>query len=229
MVPFYQRSRQKRRAKRANSEKRVRSGQAAQQPAPQSVAPPGESAANDPTMVSHLPETRPPSPLEPGSQTLATEVGNWQMLQTYRVPSQMGNERLAMSYVAEAVKPFHLPERRLDQLGTAVAEATMNAMEHGNHYNPALPVMLQIFSSDAAIAVCISDKGGTGQQPAPKDYEAPDIEAKLAELQAPRGWGLFLIQNMVDEMHVLSNEDTHTIELILHLEDVSSSNGGMNT
>ncbi len=152
------------------------------------------------------------------SQTLATDAGDWQPLQAYQIPSEMGNERLAMSYVAETVKPFHLPERRLDQLGTAVAEATMNAMEHGNHYNPEIPVTLQIFSSDQAIAVRISDKGGTGLLPASEKYETPDIEAKLAEQQSPRGWGLFLIQNMVDEMHVHSDEDTHTIELILHLE-----------
>jgi anti-sigma regulatory factor (Ser/Thr protein kinase) len=94
----------------------------------------------------------------------------------------------------------------------------MNAMEHGNHYNPELPVTLQVRSSDQAIAVRISDKGGTSQLPAPEEYEAPNIEAKLAELQSPRGWGLFLIQNMVDEMHVLSDEENHTIELILRLE-----------
>ncbi len=227
MATFYQRFRQKRRDKRANNKKQVRSGQAAQQSASPSVSQPGESAANDPTFASHLSETHFPGQVELASQKLATEIGNWQILQTYRLPSQVGNERLAMSYVAEAVRPFHLPARRLDQLATAVAEATMNAMEHGNHYDPALPVVLQIFSSDAAIAVCISDKGGAGRQSVSEDYEAPDIEAKLAELQSPRGWGLFLIQNMVDEMHVLSNEDTHTIELILHLEEHSLE--GMNT
>ncbi|HVU71292.1 MAG TPA: SpoIIE family protein phosphatase [Ktedonobacteraceae bacterium] len=151
-------------------------------------------------------------------QQLESDQAGWQVVQSYLVPSAPGNERLAMSYVAEAVKPFHLPERRLDQLGTAVAEATMNAMEHGNHYNPELPVTLQVRSSDQAIAVRISDKGGTSQLPTPEEYEAPNIEAKLAELQSPRGWGLFLIQNMVDEMHVLSNEENHTIELILRLE-----------
>ncbi len=151
-------------------------------------------------------------------QQLESDQAGWRVVRSYLVPSAPGNERLAMSYVAEAVKPFHLPERRLDQLGTAVAEATMNAMEHGNHYNPELPVTLQVRSSDQAIAVRISDKGGTSQLPAPEEYEAPNIEAKLAELQSPRGWGLFLIQNMVDEMHVLSNEENHTIELILRLE-----------
>ncbi|HEY0757063.1 MAG TPA: SpoIIE family protein phosphatase [Ktedonobacteraceae bacterium] len=168
----------------------------------------------------HFLETLPTAILDTAgqNQTLATATGDWQLLQTYEIPSQVGNERLAMEYVAAALKDFHLPARRVDQLGTAVAEATMNAMEHGNHYKPEIPVTLQIFSSDQAIAVRISDQGGTGRLSASEEYEVPDIEAKLAELQSPRGWGLFLIQNMVDEMHVLSDEDTHTIELILNLE-----------
>lgn len=169
--------------------------------------------ADEPTL--NLLETLPTTLLEAGSQTLTSATDGWRVLRTYLIPSEVGNERLAMTYVGETIKAFHLSERRLEQLGTAVAEATMNAMEHGNNYNPEIPVTLQIRSSDQAIAVRISDKGGP---PAPEEYEAPDIEAKLAELQSPRGWGLFLIQNMVDEMHVLSDKETHTIELILHLE-----------
>jgi anti-sigma regulatory factor (Ser/Thr protein kinase) len=46
----------------------------------------------------------------------------------------------------------------------------------------------------------------------------PDLEAKLAGQQTPRGWGLFLIQNMVDEMNVVSDDVHHTMELILHLK-----------
>jgi hypothetical protein len=36
--------------------------------------------------------------------------------------------------------------------------------------------------------------------------------------QTPRGWGLFLIQNMVDEVRVSGNPNHHTIELVMHLE-----------
>lgn len=155
------------------------------------------------------------------AQGVAQKLGNWQVLDTRQIPSEVGNERLAMSYVTDAVKSFGLSQSRMDQLGTAVAEATMNAMEHGNHYDPEAPVTIQVLSSDEAIAVRISDQGGSGSLPAQEGYEAPDIEAKLAELQSPRGWGLFLIQNMVDEMHILNDEHTHTIELILHLSDIS--------
>ena len=36
---------------------------------------------------------------------------------------------------------------------------------------------------------------------------------------SPRGWGLFLIQNMVDEMNVSANSDHHVIELVLNTKE----------
>jgi anti-sigma regulatory factor (Ser/Thr protein kinase) len=39
----------------------------------------------------------------------------------------------------------------------------------------------------------------------------------LAGLQTARGWGLFLIKNMVDEMRVTTDATTHTLELVMHL------------
>ena len=62
--------------------------------------------------------------------------------------------------------------------------------------------------------VSITDHGG-GQDIAERD--APDLEAKLAGLQSPRGWGLFLIRSMVDEMNVRSDDVHHTVELVMHL------------
>ena len=39
------------------------------------------------------------------------------------------------------------------------------------------------------------------------EAEAPDLEAKLEGLQKPRGWGLFLIQNMVDDVRDLERRE----------------------
>jgi anti-sigma regulatory factor (Ser/Thr protein kinase) len=64
--------------------------------------------------------------------------------------------------------------------------------------------------------VRITDQGGS-PVPTP-DKEVPDLEAKLEGMQTPRGWGLFLIQNMVDEMHITSDEVHHSVALIMHLE-----------
>ena len=142
--------------------------------------------------------------------------GTWRVLAELSVPSEPGNERRATEVVAGAIKDVGLTEQRLERLKTAVAEATMNAMEHGNEYRPEVPVKIRVLSSEADLSVRITDQGGS---PVPDpDKEAPDLEAKLEGLQTPRGWGLFLIKNMVDEMHVTSDGSHHTVELVMHLK-----------
>ncbi|TMC61170.1 MAG: hypothetical protein E6J21_09040 [Chloroflexota bacterium] len=140
---------------------------------------------------------------------------DWRVLTEMSIASEPGNERQAMEQVGQAVQALNLPERRLEKLKTAVAEATMNAMEHGNKYQPDKPVTIQVLASHAALMVRIRDQGNGKPIAEP---HTPDLEAKLAELQSPRGWGLFLIKNLVDDVHVISDEHHHTLELILYLE-----------
>jgi serine/threonine-protein kinase RsbW len=132
------------------------------------------------------------------------------------VPSEPGNERRAMEEVAASVEGLGLPDRTLERLKTAVAEATMNAMEHGNHYRAELPVIIEVAASDAELSVKITDEGSG---PPAFHSETPDLEAKVEGMQTPRGWGLFLIKSMVDEMNVTGDEHHHTVELILHLDE----------
>jgi len=145
----------------------------------------------------------------------APRSGARRTLAELSVPSEPGNERRAMEEVAAAVGRLGLPGPTLERLKTAVAEATMNAMEHGNHYHAELPVIIEVSASDAELSVKITDEGSG---PPAFDSETPDLAAKLEGVQTPRGWGLFLIKSMVDEMNVTGDEHHHTIELILHLD-----------
>jgi serine/threonine-protein kinase RsbW len=141
--------------------------------------------------------------------------GTWRVLAKLSVSSEPGNERLAMERVAAVVKDLGLSEQRLERLKTAVAETTMNAMEHGNRYRPEVPVVIEVLTSGADLSVRINNQGGI-RDPAP-DKEVPKLEAKLEGLQTSRGWGLFLIRNMVDEIHISSDEVHHTVGLVMHL------------
>ena len=146
----------------------------------------------------------------------APSSGARRTLAELSIPSEPGNDRRAMEEVARAVSGLGLPERTSERLKTAVAEATMNAMEHGNHYDPDVPVTIQVWQLEDCLLVRIIDRG-SGPPPSP-NAEAPDLEAKLAGTQTPRGWGLFLIKNMVDDMNVTGDEHYCTVELILHLD-----------
>jgi serine phosphatase RsbU (regulator of sigma subunit)/anti-sigma regulatory factor (Ser/Thr protein kinase) len=154
-----------------------------------------------------------------GAGLAAASEGADRVLAEFAVPSRPGNERLVMERVAGAVAGVDLGGR-IERLKTAVAEAAMNAIEHGNESRPELDVRVQVAISAAELRVRIIDQGG--DRPIP-EAEAPDLEAKLEGLQKPRGWGLFLIENMVDAMEVSSDGAHHTVELVLHLKGDGSA------
>jgi anti-sigma regulatory factor (Ser/Thr protein kinase) len=136
-------------------------------------------------------------------------------LTAFTVPSLPGNERLAMVRVAEAVEPLGLSTLRQDQLLTAVGEAVLNAIEHGNDARAELPAGVKVTLSGCALVVRVTDQGKGG---AVIRHSTPDLYAKLAGEETPRGWGLFLIEHMVDELRVNNDECGHTVELVLYLQ-----------
>jgi serine/threonine-protein kinase RsbW len=134
-------------------------------------------------------------------------------LDTFTLASEPGNERLALTRVAGTIKDLGLDDRTVERLKTAVAEATMNAIEHGNGNRPEVPVEIEVTKDGDAIIVAITDQGGQGK---PGDSpEEPDLARKLDGDQSPRGWGLFLIRNMVDAMEVTTDGQRHTIWLTM--------------
>ena len=120
-----------------------------------------------------------------------------------------------MERVERAVAGVGLEPARLERLKTAVAEATMNAMEHGNEYRADRPVSIRVLRSADRLSVRVTDSGSGGEV---AEHESPDLEAKLEGRQTPRGWGLFLIEEMVDEARVTSEKGGRTVELVLRLE-----------
>jgi serine phosphatase RsbU (regulator of sigma subunit)/anti-sigma regulatory factor (Ser/Thr protein kinase) len=148
--------------------------------------------------------------------------GQVQTLAAFDVASTPGNEREAIDRVAAAVAGLPLTDQQVEQLKTAVGETTMNAMEHGNKYREDAPVQIAVMVSEGTLTVRVTDEGGG--QPIPA-ADAPDLEAKLAGDQPPRGWGLFLIENMVDEMRVSQTEQHHIVDLIMRLEEGGDHDG----
>jgi anti-sigma regulatory factor (Ser/Thr protein kinase) len=140
-------------------------------------------------------------------------------LDAFTLASEPGNERLALARVAGTVQGLGLSEARLERLKTAVAEATMNAIEHGNGNRPEIPVEVEVTQNGDEIVIAISDQGGenggAGDGTGAGGQEEPDLARKLDGEQSPRGWGLFLIRNMVDAMHVTTDGQRHTIWLTM--------------
>ena len=133
----------------------------------------------------------------------------------FSAPSEQGGEREVVSRLEADLADLSLSARMMERLKTAVAEATMNAMEHGNGYDPNLQVEIKVLASATHIEVHITDEG---EGPPILSAEEPDLGAKLAGEQSPRGWGIFLIKNMVDDLRVTDADGRHRLELVMDRE-----------
>src|SRR5215212_3348119 len=91
-----------------------------------------------------------------------------------------------------------------------MAEAAINAIEYGARNQAALRIRVQIFTADNSLHIRVTDPGLSNVIP---EIKTPDIQAKLAGQQSPRGWGLFLIKSMTDDMRFERNAETGELSL----------------
>ncbi len=112
-----------------------------------------------------------------------------------RLPSEMGFEKVAMCTAAGMAGLMGFSHERIEDLKTAVAEACINAIEHGNRLNESLHVGVILSRSDDQLEVRVMDDGN-GVLDAP---HFPDIDRKMLGEEDTRGMGMFLIQALVDE------------------------------
>ena len=117
-----------------------------------------------------------------------------------RLPSRLGYEKVAMSTAASVARLMGFGEERIEDLKTAVAEACINAMEHGNKLDESLIVGVILSMDATSLEVKVLDSGAGP----PLGVQAPNIDKKMHGEESSRGMGMFLIQSLVDEAEWVS-------------------------
>lgn len=117
------------------------------------------------------------------------------------LPSRLGFEKVAMNTAASVGRLMGFPEDRIEDLKTAIAEACINAIEHGNKLDERLIVGVTLSMTADSLEVRVLDTGTGPKFP----VEVPDIDKKMHEEQKTRGMGMFLIQALVDEAEWVSS------------------------
>jgi len=112
------------------------------------------------------------------------------------LPNVVGYERIAMGCSETFAKNLGFKPERIEDLKTAVAEACLNAMRHGNKDQTDARVVVVMNYIDDSFQVEVWDKGeGINQFPGD-----PDIDKIINEIDPAVGFGLFLIRKLVDEV-----------------------------
>src|SRR5439155_548564 len=146
--------------------------------------------------------------LVPCTSGVAKNVG-MPVLSDFTVERKLGNERPAIARVAHVIESLGLQPGRVEAVKTAVAEAITNAIEHADDARPDLPVSVRVLASAAQVTVAISNAAASPTRgPTP-----PNLLAKLDGREQPRGWGLFLMKRLADEVNVIHDADHYTVEL----------------
>lgn len=129
------------------------------------------------------------------------------------IRSMHGAEKVAMDFAANIAKSMNFPPERVEDLKTAVAEACMNAIEHGNKLDSTTRVGIRLVVDKDKLQIAVQDQGSGVAK-----TRTPDIESRMEGKLDPRGWGIFLIENLVDEVTFESTAEGGVVKMIIYLE-----------
>jgi serine/threonine-protein kinase RsbW len=102
-------------------------------------------------------------------------------------------------------------EDEIMQISMAVREAAVNAVLHGNAYDPNKKVKLEFERTTRDLVITIRDQG-SGLDPAKiPDPLAPENLLKTS------GRGIFLIRSFMDEVQILPSTSGTEIKLVKHV------------
>ena len=129
--------------------------------------------------------------------------------------NKLGYERIARDCSASFAKIYGCPADRIEDLKTVVAEAALNAMQHGNRGRINAKVTIFMNFKDDTINVTVIDEGkGIVEFPS-----KPDITKIIDSSDPPNGIGLFLIQQLADQVEF--NQGTsggHVVKMAIKIK-----------
>jgi anti-sigma regulatory factor (Ser/Thr protein kinase) len=127
------------------------------------------------------------------------------------IPSIFGNEEILVETVGSVARIKGYPFEKVNKLKSAVAELSVNAIEHGNRNDPDKNVVMTISCEESAMRVSIRDYGDGRLDP---DFSKPDIGKQVADKKLG-GWGMYLVHTLVDEMNIDAVPDEGTTTTVI--------------
>jgi serine/threonine-protein kinase RsbW len=130
------------------------------------------------------------------------------------LPSKVGYERIAIASSAALARIGGFPDARIEDLKSAVAEACINAMQHGNQWRLEARVVVNMKLSADSVVISVTDQGnGVTKVP-----EYPGITKIIEKNASPRGLGVFIIKQLVDVVEYNQTVDGgHTMTMGIKL------------
>jgi anti-sigma regulatory factor (Ser/Thr protein kinase) len=131
---------------------------------------------------------------------------------TWRVASAPGCERAIVAELTALLRTEWAESGRTDDIISCVAEAVMNAAEHGNGFDAGKEVAVQAHFGHAIMVCRVRDEGGGFD---PEAFRAAKAQAGRTEDDAGygRGWGLRLIDELTDYWIATRDQNGFCVEM----------------
>ena len=129
---------------------------------------------------------------------------------SYTLDSTLDSVNKAEQTAEELASKMPFDDEDCHRIAMAVREAAVNAVLHGNAYDPKKKMTVSFENTGEALVIKISDQG--------RGLRDEDIPDPLAEenLLKQSGRGIFLIRSFMDEVRIRQLEPGTEITLIKH-------------
>ena len=118
------------------------------------------------------------------------------------------NMELIATQTAEVIaRHMHLTDDQSGEISMALIEACINAFEHSKNDSN---VFIHFLIEEDSLVMKVIDQGVGFDK---TKVEIPKIENKMGKDERKRGWGLQLIQELMDSVEFESNSDGTTVTM----------------
>ena len=131
---------------------------------------------------------------------------------SHSLESTLESVNRAEEVAAEFATKLGFDEETVSRISMAVREAAVNAVLHGNHYDPAKKMTIGFENTGKALVIKVADEG-KGLDPA----KIPDPLAP-ENLLKQSGRGIFLIRAFMDDVRIRDLEPGTEITMIKNVQ-----------
>jgi serine/threonine-protein kinase RsbW len=130
---------------------------------------------------------------------------------SYTLDSTLESVNRAEESALQFAEKLGFSEDEAQRISMAVREATVNAVLHGNQYDPKKKVRVSFENSERSLVIRIADEGSGLNPDSIPDPLAPENLLKTS------GRGIFLVRTFMDEVAFRNLEPGTEITLIKHV------------
>src|SRR3954452_13179353 len=134
----------------------------------------------------------------------------------YKLDSTLDSVNEAEQKASQLATESGLDEDEVQRVEMAVREAAVNAVYHGNAYDPTKKMTFGLERTPESLIITVADEGQGLQESEIPDPLAPE------NLLKPHGRGIFLMRSFMDEVRIRRLEPGTEVTLIKHVRGLGA-------